>query len=54
MTQEEKQLLLKILCAMLPYGIKCQIDYDNEEDADYGTGKKENNSAGSLGYNQAL
>ena len=36
MTQEEKRLLLKDLCARLPYGIKCQIDYDNEEDADLG------------------
>ena len=36
MTQEEKQLLFKDLCARLPYGIKCQIDYDNEEDADLG------------------
>ena len=23
MTQEEKDLLLKVLCAMLPYGVKC-------------------------------
>jgi len=36
MTQEEKRLLLKDICARLPYGIKCQIDYDNEEDADLG------------------
>lgn len=36
MTQEDKNLLLKDLCARLPYGIKCQIDYDNEEDADLG------------------
>ena len=36
MTQEEKRLLIKDLCARLPYGIKCQIDYDNEEDADLG------------------
>ena len=33
MTSEEKQLLLKDLCARLSYGVKCQIDYDNEEDA---------------------
>ena len=26
MTQEEKQLLLKDLCARLPYGVKCQWD----------------------------
>lgn len=26
MTQEEKELLLKDLCARLPYGVKCQID----------------------------
>ena len=25
MTQEEKDLLLKDLCARLPYGVKCQI-----------------------------
>lgn len=36
MTQEEKYLLLKDLCARLPYGVKCQIDYDNEEDTDLG------------------
>ena len=26
MTQEEKQLLLKDLCARLPYGIKCRFE----------------------------
>lgn len=26
MTQEDKELLLKDLCARLPYGVKCQID----------------------------
>lgn len=26
MTQEEKELLIKDLCARLPYGVKCQID----------------------------
>ena len=36
MTQEDKALLLKDLCARLPYGVKCQIDYDNEEDTDLG------------------
>ena len=36
MTQEDKELLLKDLCARLPYGVKCQIDYDNEEDTDLG------------------
>lgn len=36
MTQEEKELLLKDLCGRLPYGVKCQIDYDNEEDTDLG------------------
>lgn len=36
MTQEDKELLLKDLCARLPYGVKCRIDYDNEEDADLG------------------
>lgn len=25
MTQEEKQLLLKVICTMLPYGVKCSI-----------------------------
>lgn len=33
MTPEEKQLLLKDLCARLPYDIKCQVAYD-EENAD--------------------
>lgn len=28
MTQEEKQLLLKDLCARLPYGVKCKIEKD--------------------------
>jgi hypothetical protein len=27
MTQEEKDLLLKDLCARLPYGVKCQYSY---------------------------
>ena len=31
MTQEEKKLLLKDLCARLPYGIKVQVEYDAEE-----------------------
>lgn len=26
MTQEQKELVLKDLCARLPYGVKCQID----------------------------
>lgn len=29
MTQEEKTLLLKDLCARLPYGVKCQIKGDD-------------------------
>ena len=33
MTQEDKQLLLKDLCARLPYGVKAQGIY--EEEADY-------------------
>ena len=28
--------MLKDLCARLPYGVKCQIDYDNEEYTDLG------------------
>lgn len=32
MTQEDKELLLKDLCARLPYGVKCQIYYNNEEE----------------------
>lgn len=36
MTQKDKELLLKDLCARLPYGVKCQIDYGNKEDADLG------------------
>lgn len=31
MTNEDKQLLLKVLCAMLPYGIICQL---SNKDAD--------------------
>jgi len=27
MTQEEKQLLYKVLCAMLPYGVKLHVEY---------------------------
>ena len=30
MTQEDKDLLLKDLCARLPYGVKCRISDDNE------------------------
>ncbi len=33
MEQEQKDLFLKDLCARLPYEVKCQIDFDNEEDA---------------------
>lgn len=29
MTEEEKQLLLIELCARLPYGVKCKIDFDS-------------------------
>ena len=29
MTQEEKQLLLKDLCARLPYGVKCKVNFDD-------------------------
>ena len=36
MTNEEKELLLVDLSARLPYGVKCQIDYNNEEDTDLG------------------
>ena len=36
LSKEEKELLRKDLCARLPYGVKCQIDYDNEEDTDLG------------------
>jgi len=32
MTQEEKQLLLKDLCARLPYGVKCHFKYGSAED----------------------
>lgn len=31
MTQEEKQLLLKDLCARLPYGVKCKIWSGDDE-----------------------
>ena len=29
MTQEEKQLLLKDLCARIPYGVKCKVNFDD-------------------------
>ena len=29
MKQEDKELLLKDLCARLPYGVKCEFTYDN-------------------------
>jgi len=31
MEQKDKELLLKDLCARLPYGIKVQVEYDAEE-----------------------
>jgi len=31
MAQEDKELLLKDLCARLPYGVKVQVEYDAEE-----------------------
>ena len=31
MTQEQKQLLLKDLCARLPYGVKCHFKYGTAE-----------------------
>lgn len=30
MTQENKELLLKDLCARLPYGVKCKLIYNNK------------------------
>lgn len=36
MTNEEKQLLLQDICGRLRHGVKCRIDYDNEEDTDLG------------------
>lgn len=30
MTQEEKDLLLKDLCARLPYGVKCKVWYNDK------------------------
>jgi len=30
MTQEEKELLLKDLCARLPYNVKCKVCFQNE------------------------
>lgn len=32
MTNEEKQFLLKDLCARLPYGVKCHFKYGTSED----------------------
>lgn len=37
MTQEEKQLLLKDLCARLPYGVKCHYTPKKEDDFDHKT-----------------
>ena len=34
MTQEDKELLLKDLCARLPYGVKLQKTYDTSEPAE--------------------
>ena len=31
MTQEEKQLLLKDLCARLPYGVICEVEFKDNE-----------------------
>lgn len=31
MTQEDKDLLLKDICARLPYKVKCQIAFDEED-----------------------
>lgn len=30
MTQKQKELLLKDLCARLPYGVKCKLIYNNK------------------------
>ena len=32
MAQEEKDLLLKVLCELLPYGVKCHFKYGKAED----------------------
>ena len=34
MTEQEKELLVKDLCARLPYGIMCRIDHDPEGEYD--------------------
>ena len=39
MTQEEKDLLLKDLCARLPYGVKVSAKYVDEIDAKEGKGR---------------
>ena len=36
MTNEEKQLLLKDICARLPYGVKCKFFYTENKKSDYG------------------
>lgn len=36
MTQEDKDLLLKDLCARLPYGIKCKVKYTVNNETTYG------------------
>ena len=36
MTQEDKQLLLKDICARLPYGVKCKIHYTLNNETTFG------------------
>ena len=40
MTQEEKQLLLKDLCARLPYGVKVSVIFHDKRELFAGTEKK--------------
>lgn len=36
MTQEDRELLLKDLCARLPYGVKCKVNYIINNETTYG------------------
>lgn len=54
MTKEEKQLLLKVLCEMLPYGVICKgihhdLDVSKDEYVDFEVGGPLTN----IGYNYA-
>ena len=54
MTQEDKELLLKDLCARLPYGVKCNAllkQIDGSLKSTFGTFKGYNNGYATVGQN---